>query len=907
MRFEILFRPILIFLLIALSWPISDALADVPRETIDRLVDISVQKREIRHLSAVTKITDQEYSARSKALATEERTLWEPWRRIPADQKQAALSAIQGQSRSRLSVLEPRWQTEEAAFRQASGKQKQQTALAVEDNARQATEFQRQRISLQQHLDRGTIDRETFNIKDREALAGIAALRNKQDTGQWGRRFDERLALFTKALADNPDTDLPRSQVQPAGEGTADFSKDVKLAADIVITNEENDYRFNKKQINPETYREAATVYNHDLSRLRARYDALNKGKEFETAYTRSAAAGIQALKMKYYPERFQTAAPQTGAGSSTWEWSWPSGLAIAVIAIFGWLIVLVLIHMFDPVQQEQKPPMPDLTDNYGSAKWADHQKQPSTTLSRGVFFGRSSHPDIPADAPGAPITSTPESHVLVFGQTGSGKNTAVITPTLLRYAGSMLVLDPKGENAAITARTRRDQLKQEIKILNPWGVLKDHYSNMGFQTATFNPLDVLDARDPNAPSIARALAATICPTTDPKNGFWQGSAATILSGVLLWLTDTPGEQKTLARVREIVSLPKSEFRKIIARMLACSAFDGEIKEAVGQASDSSAADTYGGIMFQLQQSTSFIDSQIKAATASSSFSIDKLSTGLLTVYIVIPFKLIQTNATWLRLVISSAMQTLIVHSEAPSSKPKRRCMFMIDEFGSIGHMPGISADLAQMRSAGMDFTLILQGLNQLKEHYPEAKDSILGNCKYQYFCNVKDLESAKYLSETLGKKTVRTVGKSQSTGSTGNAEREGESTTYGETGRALLTPDEIMNAGKQCAILLPASGAPHYLRPVNYWDLMETFAYLKNTHDELYWQPPLSYDNNPYSSLSTALAPPAPLPDLLAMLKKTPQIPLRPVTQYSAEMTPEQRAKFDLLYPDKTTPKKPT
>ena len=539
---------------------------------------------------------------------------------------------------------------------------------------------------------------------------------------------------------------------------------------------------------------------------------------------------------------------PVTRPGESSWD---SFNITMATLIIGGPIIFIILLVWW--IVTRPKTPeeefIPPISDTYGTAQWAEHQLNPSSpsAVSSGVMFGKSSRPDLPADAPGAPITSIPEAHTLIVARTGAGKGTSVIVPTLLRYTNSMLVIDPKGENAAITARTRRDQLKQDIHILNPWAVLKDHYTKLGFQTVTFNPLDALDRTDPNAASTARMLAATICPVTDPKTAFWQGSAATILSGVLLWLTDTLGEQKTLARVREIVTLPKPEFQKILARMLACDSFYGAIKEAVGQASDSSAADTYGGIIYQLQQSTAFIDGIIKTSTASSSFSMERLSDGTLTVYLVIPFKLIKTHSTWLRLVLSSAMHAMINSRDRASTKPLHRCMFMIDEFGSIGYLPDIASDLAQMRGYGMDFTLILQGLNQLKEHYGDAKDSILGNCRYKYFCDVIDLETAKYLSESLGKSTVRTVGKSTSTGQSAGGATAGESTSYGETGRLQLTPDEILNLGQEIAILLNPFTSPHYLRPVEYRKLSETFAHLKDTQPQFYWMPPLTYDDNPY------------------------------------------------------------
>ena len=75
----------------------------------------------------------------------------------------------------------------------------------------------------------------------------------------------------------------------------------------------------------------------------------------------------------------------------------------------------------------------------------------------------------------------------------------------------------------------------------------------------------------------------------------------------------------------------------------------------------------------------------------------------------------------------------------------------------------------------------------------------------------------------------------------------QGEGTQFGEVGRPLLMPDEVLNLGRETAILLHPNSAPHYLRPVDYWNLTTTFEPFKNEYPHLYWQPPLSPDPNPY------------------------------------------------------------
>jgi type IV secretory pathway TraG/TraD family ATPase VirD4 len=847
------------------------AFAEVTQQIIERIATLNVELDQIRHLNRIAKLSNQDYNARTIALHAQINALWQPYLRGPnaIEDQNRGRAAIDGLTKAKLAVLIPQWQKEENDFRTANADHQKQLAAEVQDDARRAAEFQRTRLNLQKQLTGGTIDRAAFDAKDREALAGIAALRKKFEAagGMWPQNFDNRMALLTKAIAESPDRPLPQSQVPVAGAGPPssvpaaapaqaplasaapesppDFNADVKLAASIAVKQQELHFQFEKKQIANDAFVANDIVYGRDLSRLKMRYQAISiaREQEFESAYRRLAEPQMQALRVQYYPERYRPPSPvpvtqprpDSGSGGAI-------TLVVIVLLLIGGVIYLIIRRRKPPAS-----PVPPLTENYGSAAWAAHRLQPFSfaDILLGVTFGKSSQPDLAPNAPGAPITSMPETHTLIVARTRAGKGTRIIVPTLLRYTGSMLVIDPKGENAAITARTRRDQLHHTVHIVNPWGEMEDLYRKLGFAPATFNPLDAIDRNDPNAVAFAQSLAAIICPPASGKEQFWQGSAANVLAAVFLWLAETPGEQKTLARARQIVTLSRADFRTILVRMMASTAYRGAISEMVSQYVDL-APETYSAIMANLAENTKFLsDPRIKDSTASSSFSLKTLLDKFTTVYIVVPHDRILTHATWLRLVIAAAMQG--IKSRDKRVKPHHRCMFLIDEFGSIGHIADIPRDIALMSGYGLDFTLIVQGLDQLKDHYGEARGTILSNCAFKWFCFVNEIETAKYLSESLGKATVRTVGKSLSSGQNPGGSSEGENTTYGEVGRSLLTPDEILNLGREAAILLNPRGLPFYLRPVDYWNLPDSFAHLQEEFGQFYWDPPLAYDDNPY------------------------------------------------------------
>ena len=84
-------------------------------------------------------------------------------------------------------------------------------------------------------------------------------------------------------------------------------------------------------------------------------------------------------------------------------------------------------------------------------------------------------------------------------------------------------------------------------------------------------------------------------------------------------------------------------------------------------------------------------------------------------------------------------------------------------------------------------FAIILQNLAQLKALYEKDWESIVGNCDEFVYLGGNEQQTHKYVSELLGKETIDTNTYGRSTGRSGNY-----STNYQNTGRELMTPDEV-------------------------------------------------------------------------------------------------------------------
>ena len=122
---------------------------------------------------------------------------------------------------------------------------------------------------------------------------------------------------------------------------------------------------------------------------------------------------------------------------------------------------------------------------------------------------------------------------------------------------------------------------------------------------------------------------------------------------------------------------------------------------------------------------------------------------------------------------------------------------FLMDEFANVSLPDDFDKILSVMRSREVSVSIILQNLAQLKALFEKQWESICGNCDEFLYLGGNEQGTHKYVSELLGKSTIDTNTYGKSTGHSGNY-----STNYQNTGRELLTPDEVRMLDNRYAIL---------------------------------------------------------------------------------------------------------
>lgn len=123
-----------------------------------------------------------------------------------------------------------------------------------------------------------------------------------------------------------------------------------------------------------------------------------------------------------------------------------------------------------------------------------------------------------------------------------------MIIPTLCQYPGTVLVIDPKGEAAAITARQR--QKFGEVFIVDPFHLITEN-------PVCFNPLDIFHLLPGGIAE--KALMITQLLHADYKgfynDPYWDQRVDALIAGLLAHiLADLPPEQKNLVHLRQMLA-----------------------------------------------------------------------------------------------------------------------------------------------------------------------------------------------------------------------------------------------------------------------------------------------------------------------------------------------------------------
>ena len=306
------------------------------------------------------------------------------------------------------------------------------------------------------------------------------------------------------------------------------------------------------------------------------------------------------------------------------------------------------------------------------------------------------------------PILHADQGHLITVAPTGAGKGVGCIIPVLLRYRGPVVVIDPKGENYAVTARARRE-MGQKVVLLDPFKIVGKVTGERG----RFNPLDFLSPDSPTLIEDTEMIATTLVSTagTAHHDPFWPYMGGQLIMLLMLYqLKKRPPREWTLSVTRDLLARSPESFVEFGKQLLEDSA--AELRRLAGIAMNP-AESTFGGYWaFSHMQTACFKGDSVSECIDTSSFSLSELVNGdPLSIYIVIPPEKLEAYSNLLKVWVA-VMMAALTHRR---SKPEHPTLFVLDEAAQLGAMPQLRQAITLLRVYGVRVWSFWQDLSQLQ------------------------------------------------------------------------------------------------------------------------------------------------------------------------------------------------
>lgn len=435
-----------------------------------------------------------------------------------------------------------------------------------------------------------------------------------------------------------------------------------------------------------------------------------------------------------------------------------------------NFIISLVVFGSFKYWQYRTNTEL-DERRKFGTARFADTTDLAPYENQKGIYIGGT-------------YNYSNQGHILTTAGSRSGKFTNLIAPNLLGYGdidGSWVIIDPKGEVAAVT-HDYQAKSGQNVIVLNPWGLLPDNLP----PGQNYNPMDILDTDSPHLVDDCHMLAEMLVPVEAGRNKFFSDSARAIVSGLILYIAVSETKtSRSLATLWKWVRYPQEMWDRILSEMQNYDASDANSDNLMFASTEieklaKSGSNTWGSILATVLQATDFLKSPALKKSMQGGFDPKTLAHKNTTLYVIIPADKLQSHSRWLRLVVTSSMRAVI-------RKPNKRVCFILDEFAALGYLPEIETALGAYAGFNVTVWPILQSLVQLQALYEKNWEVFIGNTAVRHYFGIHNNHDAEYVSKAIGKESHVVY----------SSRRRNKE--YEVNQRDLITPDELRIAsGKQ-------------------------------------------------------------------------------------------------------------
>lgn len=432
--------------------------------------------------------------------------------------------------------------------------------------------------------------------------------------------------------------------------------------------------------------------------------------------------------------------------------------------------------------------------EEYGSAKWGNarelnkryaDQDGKNVILTKRVSIGLDGY------------KHRRNLNILVVGGSGSGKTRFFCKPGIMSVNCSYLIVDPKGEMLRSTGYLLKDE-GYDIKVFD---LIHPRQSD------GYNPFTYI--RDD--PDVLKLMDNLVKNTTPPKGAsndpFWEKAEIALDSALMLYLLyEAPAEEQNFemlmfmlecARVMEEDEQYQSPLDLLFQTLEERDPSHIAVREykVYKQAAGKTAKSILVTASVRL---AAFIFPQYAAMMQTDEMDFASMGERKRAIFCVIPVNDGSMNYLVSMLLTQCFQQLYLRADERYNGRLPMPVRVIQDEWANVAQPDSYPKVLATCRSYNIGINIIVQNIQSIKALYKDDWEGIIGNCDTLLFLGGgNEPTSLEFVSKLLGKETVHTRTRGQTKGRSGSS-----SVNYQQTGRDLMTPDEIRMLPTKDALL---------------------------------------------------------------------------------------------------------
>ncbi|WP_208438067.1 Ti-type conjugative transfer system protein TraG [Bartonella taylorii] len=390
--------------------------------------------------------------------------------------------------------------------------------------------------------------------------------------------------------------------------------------------------------------------------------------------------------------------------------------------------------------------------------------------------------------------------HMIFFAGSGGYKTTSTVVPTCLKYPGSIVCLDPSTEVAPMVKFARQRMGNRNVIVLDPNSIL----------TKNFNVLDwLLDDSVPRTQREANIVGFSKLLLTDKKSDnssaeYFSTQAHNLLTALLahvVFSDEYDESERNLKTLRGILSQSETAVVNQL-RMIQETTPSPFIREMVGIFTEM-AEQTFSGVYTTASKDTQWLSlSNYADLVCGDDFASSDITNGKTDVFLNLPASILNSYPAIGRVIIGAFLNAMVT----ADGNYKKRVLFVLDEVDLLGYMNILEEARDRGRKYGTSLMLFYQSFGQLVNHFGESgARSWFESCSFVSYAAIKDLQTAKDISERCGQMTVEVAGTSKSRGI--SLGKSSYNINYQQ--RALILPHEIIQEMRQDEQIILMQGQP--------------------------------------------------------------------------------------------------